>query len=34
LGKDKPSKEREVFSLSSRMGIIDSHFVFIIIYVL
>jgi hypothetical protein len=32
LGKDKPSKEREVFSLSSRMGIIDSHFVFTTIY--
>jgi lipopolysaccharide biosynthesis protein len=31
-GKDKPSKEREVFSLSSRMGIIDSHFVFTTIY--
>jgi hypothetical protein len=32
LGKDKPSKEREVFSLSSRVGIIDSHFVFTTIY--
>ena len=31
-GKDKPSKEKEVFSLSSRVGIIDSHFVFTTIY--
>jgi hypothetical protein len=30
--KDKPSKEKEVFSLSSRVGIIDSHFVFTTIY--
>jgi len=31
-GKDKPSKKKEVFSLSIKVGIIDSHFVFTTIY--
>ena len=31
-GKDKPSKKNEVFSLSIKVGIIDSHFVFTTIY--